>query len=224
MREEQLKLSKDTENSELQVLLQTTTNNLAQKEKEYQLQKAEITKLQEEKEKAKQYRSVLEKLEIEKGQLEKKVSEMNTNVAESQANANSTDSSYHKLVEEKELAQSQIDFLNSVIVDMQQKNNALKTRLEILEMGILPSDANDLIEEGITKRVVPPRLFCDICDQFDLHDTEDCPRQAQGSPTPPTSNNKHTVGSRAITQDRPYCDICETFGHNTEDCDDAETF
>ena len=26
-------------------------------------------------------------------------------------------------------------------------------------------------------RAVPPRLFCDICDEFDLHDTEDCPTQ-----------------------------------------------
>ena len=28
-------------------------------------------------------------------------------------------------------------------------------------------------------RAVPPRLFCDICDEFDLHDTEDCPTQVR---------------------------------------------
>ena len=29
---------------------------------------------------------------------------------------------------------------------------------------------------------VAPRLFCDICDAFDLHDTEDCPTQAMPDP------------------------------------------
>ena len=49
----------------------------------------------------------------------------------------------------------------------------------------------------------PPRLFCDICDEFDLHDTDDCPLQAQ-SDSPPPSMHHGLRGS-----DRPYCDKCE---------------
>ena len=52
---------------------------------------------------------------------------------------------------------------------------------------------------------VAPRMFCDICDQFDLHETEDCPQQAMTSDSPPPS---HHGGSRDTV--RPYCDTCES--------------
>ena len=55
-----------------------------------------------------------------------------------------SDPTHQKLVEEKELAQGQIDFLNSVIVDLQRKNDDLKARVEILETGISPADADEL--------------------------------------------------------------------------------
>lgn len=64
-----------------------------------------------------------------------------------------------------------------------------------------------------------PRLFCDICDCFDLHDTEDCPTQAQMSEDPPHSTHH---GSRG--EERPYCEICEMFGHWATNCNDDETF
>lgn len=64
-----------------------------------------------------------------------------------------------------------------------------------------------------------PRLFCDICDCFDLHDTEDCPTQAQMSEDPPHSTHH---GSRS--EERPYCEICEMFGHWATNCNDDETF
>ena len=32
---------------------------------------------------------------------------------------------------------------------------------------------------GVSSRQAAPRLFCDICDEFDLHDTEDCPKQVR---------------------------------------------
>lgn len=62
-----------------------------------------------------------------------------------------------------------------------------------------------------------PRLFCDICDCFDLHDTEDCPTQAQMSEDPPHSTHH---GSRS--EERPYCEICEMFGHWATNCNDDE--
>lgn len=50
----------------------------------------------------------------------------------------------------------------------------------------------------------PPRLFCDICDIFDAHDTDDCPIQEQDDDGPPPTQyheSRHT--------DRAYCDTCE---------------
>lgn len=75
--------------------------------------------------------------------------------------------------------------------------------------------------EGVSKREkkAPPRLFCDICDCFDLHDTEDCPTQAQSPDSVP-----HTTYHGNPADERPYCDICEAFGHATESCNDDQTF
>lgn len=58
-------------------------------------------------------------------------------------------------------------------------------------------------------------MFCDICDVFDAHETEDCPRQATSDSPPPVQ--QHTSQPRGTV--RPYCDICEgyflfMFGNN----------
>lgn len=58
----------------------------------------------------------------------------------------------------------------------------------------------------IQKKNLPPRLFCDICDQFDLHDTDDCPKQAQDAePIQPIKTDK-----KKVLVERPYCDTCES--------------
>lgn len=41
-----------------------------------------------------------------------------------------------------ELDKSQINFLNSIIVDMQRKNDELKARIHYLEIGGLPGAAD----------------------------------------------------------------------------------
>uniref|UniRef100_A0A3B3CQB2 CLIP1 zinc knuckle domain-containing protein n=1 Tax=Oryzias melastigma TaxID=30732 RepID=A0A3B3CQB2_ORYME len=107
----------------------------------------------------------------------------------------------------------QINFLNSVIVDLQRKNEELKIKLKKLALAELG--------EGVPKREkkATPRLFCDICDCFDLHDTEDCPTQAQSPDSVPHSTYRGNPAN-----ERPYCDICEAFGHATESCNDDQTF
>ena len=40
-------------------------------------------------------------------------------------------------------------------------------------------ETSEFIFNGVSSRAVPPRMFCDICDQFDLHETEDCPTQVR---------------------------------------------
>ncbi|XP_078045829.1 cytoplasmic linker protein 190 isoform X2 [Augochlora pura] len=125
-----------------------------------------------------------------------------------------------KLKEENENAQTQINFLNSVIVDMQRKNDVLKCKVEVLEMGVPANEADDYTQNTLEKRMAAPRMFCDICDQFDLHETEDCPRQAQDF----LETEKVAKSPKKVSADRPYCENCEMFGHDTRDCDDAETF
>ncbi|KAF5929336.1 hypothetical protein HPG69_019357 [Diceros bicornis minor] len=128
-----------------------------------------------------------------------------------------------------------IDFLNSVIVDLQRKNQDLKMKVEMMSEAALNGNGDDLNnydrdefliihvnicsddQEKQSKK--KPRLFCDICDCFDLHDTEDCPTQAQMSEDPPHSTHH---GSRS--EERPYCEICEMFGHWATNCNDDETF
>lgn len=67
--------------------------------------------------------------------------------------------------------------MNSVIVDMQRKNDDLKAKMELYETAGILDESVDFMFNGVSARDVPPRLFCDICDEFDLHDTEDCPTQ-----------------------------------------------
>ncbi|XP_012277804.1 restin homolog isoform X2 [Orussus abietinus] len=132
---------------------------------------------------------------------------------------NNNEVSIQKLLEENETVKSQVDFLNSVIVDMQRKNEALTCKIEVLEMGVPANEADDYSRSTLDKRAAAPRLFCDICDRFDLHDTEDCPRQEQdfADPAPTTKTKKPPI-------ERPYCENCEMFGHDTLNCDDKETF
>ena len=57
----------------------------------------------------------------------------------------------------------------------------------------------------------PPRVFCDICEVFDQHDTDECPLQVSttGSDSPPPSAT--TKSQRAPGgSDRPYCSNCES--------------
>ncbi|XP_073943788.1 cytoplasmic linker protein 190 isoform X2 [Choristoneura fumiferana] len=121
-----------------------------------------------------------------------------------------------QIAEEKAEIEGQVSFLNSVIVDMQRKNQLLLARVQALEGG---SPDEPTFNGRKTPRAVAPRLFCDICDVFDAHDTEDCPRQSAEPDLPPA-----TPGTRQKPPPRPYCDICEVFGHATENCDEEETF
>lgn len=48
-----------------------------------------------------------------------------------------------KVTEERDAALGQVEFLNSVIVDLQKKNNEFKTRLEIMESGVVTNGDGD---------------------------------------------------------------------------------
>ncbi|XP_064210949.1 CAP-Gly domain-containing linker protein 1 isoform X5 [Tribolium castaneum] len=126
----------------------------------------------------------------------------------------------NSLIQDKEMAENQIKFLNSIIVDMQKKTEEQRARIEILESGYSPAMADELKLMGSPQRQVPPRVYCDICEEFDLHETEDCPKQ--NTDLAPANGGQR--GEHKHVPERPYCEICEAFGHATEDCQEDQTF
>ncbi|CAG4988747.1 unnamed protein product [Parnassius apollo] len=192
-----------------------TINNLKEevdiKIRDLKLKDEMITRLQEE---LKNHKVKAEVAEREKIILQKEIASIGTSVRDKNDNnavgtLGQGDNASTRIQEEKEI-EGQVSFLNSVIVDMQRKNEQLMARVQALEGGTITSEPP--LFNGRKTRA--PRLFCDICDMFDAHDTEECPRQAD-APAP---------AARTPPPPRPYCDICEVFGHATENCDEEETF
>ncbi|KAK9885999.1 hypothetical protein WA026_014785 [Henosepilachna vigintioctopunctata] len=130
---------------------------------------------------------------------------------------------YQKLLEDKLQAENQVKFLNSIIVDMQKKNEEQQLKIEILESGYSPAAAEELHLLGYSSsnKQIAPRIYCDICERFYEHETEDCPLQMsedmRAPPIPPEKKNKKPAP-------RPYCELCEAFGHDTQDCQEDVTF
>ncbi|XP_064651460.1 CAP-Gly domain-containing linker protein 1-like isoform X15 [Lineus longissimus] len=212
----------EAERASMQTSLETTTKLLKQREKELEKQRSEINNLQTETSRANTYRQTAQNYEKDNKNLKDRLSQLEKTLAESKANANiasnvnTRDTVVAKLQDDKVNAEGQVAFLNSVIVDIQRKNEDLQARLQAMESGVL--NGSDL-GESPPLRHSAPRLFCDICDVFDLHDTEDCPKQTMSDYETP---EPHHPGVRG--EERPYCDICEMFGHWTADCDDEQTF
>ncbi|XP_019216249.1 CAP-Gly domain-containing linker protein 1 isoform X2 [Oreochromis niloticus] len=202
---------------------------ISDKDRELETLRNEIAVLRGENAMAKTLQSAVETLERDKAQLQSRVHSLEQRLMGAQALEEgdkelppSGDAALEQLREEKEFAEGQINFLNSVIVDLQRKNEELKIKLKKLALSEFNgNDGTDGFDEGISKREkkATPRLFCDICDCFDLHDTEDCPTQAQSPDSVP-----HTTYHGNPAVERPYCDICEAFGHATESCNDDQTF
>ncbi|XP_044189414.1 CAP-Gly domain-containing linker protein 1 isoform X2 [Thunnus albacares] len=202
---------------------------ISDKDRELETLRNEIAVLRGENAMAKTLQTAVETLERDKAQLQSRVQSLEqrlmgteTSEGEDREAPPSGDAAVEQLREEKEFAEGQINFLNSVIVDLQRKNEELKIKLKKLALAEFNgNDGTDDFDKGVSKRAkkATPRLFCDICDCFDLHDTEDCPTQAQSPDSVP-----HSTYHGNPADERPYCDICEAFGHATESCNDDQTF
>ncbi|XP_068609022.1 CAP-Gly domain-containing linker protein 1 [Brachionichthys hirsutus] len=208
---------------------QETEALISDKDRELETLRNEIEVLRGENAVTKTLQSAVETLERDKAQLQSRVHSLEQRLMGRQASEGdeseappSGGAALAQLREEKEFAEGQINFLNGVIVDLQRKNEDLKIKLKKLALAEFNgNDENDGFAEGVSKREkkATPRLYCDICDCFDLHDTEDCPTQAQSPDSVP-----HTAYHGNPADERPYCDICEAFGHTTESCNDDQTF
>jgi len=205
----------------LESKIEILAESLEDKKKEYSIKEFEVSQLQSENSDLTSYKRQVLMLEQEKRDIEAQLiqvaAESRMRAAKSPSPAYTNDSTQN---DGDDNLRMQVEFLNSVIVDMQRKCDKLSTKLELYESAGILDESVEFMFNGVSSRAIPPRLFCDICDEFDLHDTEDCPTQA----TPVVEEKTHTRkgGKRGV--ERPYCDTCEIFGHKTEDCNDNETF
>ncbi|XP_063820523.1 CAP-Gly domain-containing linker protein 1 isoform X3 [Pseudophryne corroboree] len=225
-----LKTEFDEEKTSLQKSLTSTSALITEKDRELERLRKEVTLLRGENESARTLQLAVKSLETEKLKLEQKVHNLEKELNENKTQLNnlsnsSGDASFNSQYQDDCASmKSQIDFLNTVIVDLQRKNDDLKDKIDkMVEASLNVNNVDEMenydsLNGTQAKKKVPPRLFCDICDCFDLHDTEDCPTQAQLPDLP--HSNFH--GNRK--EERPYCDICEVFGHWTNSCNDDETF
>ncbi|XP_062360077.1 LOW QUALITY PROTEIN: CAP-Gly domain-containing linker protein 1 [Cinclus cinclus] len=227
LRESTLKKEIDEERASLQKSINVTSALITQKDEELEKLRHEITVLRGENASAKTLQSVVKSLESDKLKLEEKVKNLEQKLKENNEQPLTvvSPSGDAATLLQEEIArekQQEIDFLNSVIVDLQRRNEELNLKIQRMCEAALNGNEEEINnydseEESLSKK--KPRLFCDICGCFDLHDTEDCPTQAQALEEPPHSAHH---GSRR--EERPYCDTCEVFGHWTADCNDDETF
>jgi CLIP1 zinc knuckle len=76
--------------------------------------------------------------------------------------------------------------------------------LQLTKTCFISRNGMDL--EFLVKKKPAPRLYCDICEEFDAHDTEDCPAQcSEMNYSAPAEKKKE----RKLPPPRKYCDICE---------------
>ncbi|XP_069650811.1 CAP-Gly domain-containing linker protein 1 isoform X11 [Haliaeetus albicilla] len=225
-RESALKKEIDEERASLQKSISATSALITQKDEELEKLRNEITVLRGENASAKTLQSVVKSLESDKLKLEEKVKNLEQKLKENNEQPLTVTSSSGdiaaNLLQDEIAKEKQIDFLNSVIVDLQRRNEELNLKIQRMCEASLNGNEEEINnydseEESLSKK--KPRLFCDICGCFDLHDTEDCPTQAQMLEEPP-----HSAYHGSRREERPYCDTCEMFGHWTADCNDDETF
>ncbi|XP_033923983.1 CAP-Gly domain-containing linker protein 1 isoform X5 [Melopsittacus undulatus] len=223
-RESTLQKEIDEERASLQKSINVTSALITQKDEELEKLRNEIMVLRGENASAKTLQSVVKSLECDKLQLEEKVKSLEQKLKENGQPLTEVGSSGDIAadLQDEITKEKQIDFLNSVIVDLQRRNEELKLKIQKMCEAALNGNEEEINnydseEESVSTKKL--RLFCDICGCFDLHDTEDCPTQAQMLEEPPHSSYH---GSRR--EERPYCDTCEVFGHWTADCNDDETF
>ncbi|CAF0739802.1 unnamed protein product [Didymodactylos carnosus] len=118
--------------------------------------------------------------------------------------------------------EKQIEFSNSVISDLRNENEKLKKDLIFAKNPFVTSNETignkDENIDGFKTKTLLPRLYCDMCEVFDQHDTDDCPKQS--SITEEHQNHTNNSNSaRSSKVDRLYCAKCEEFDHV---CDDAD--
>ena len=58
-----------------------------------------------------------------------------------------------------------------------------------------------------------------MCEVFDQHDTDDCPKQSSMVDEPATATGP--LRERVLPAPRLYCEKCEEFGHDCNEIDET---
>ncbi|KAL5111747.1 CAP-Gly domain-containing linker protein 1 [Taenia crassiceps] len=121
---------------------------------------------------------------------------------------------------------NQVNFLNSIIIDLHAKNADLEQRLRdaIEHPGGVGTGEKTGMKVEARKPVAKMRYWCDNCEVFDFHDTEQC----QHEPTVTRRSVVHKLARHiGPSSNRVYCENCGVFDrHTTAECieDPQETF
>ena len=118
--------------------------------------------------------------------------------------------------DDRSAMESQINFLNDVIVDLRNTNEQLKKEIEFHRNPFVGDDGDLSAQAAIgrSSRSAAPRLYCDMCEVFDQHDTDDCPKQS-------SLIDDQQPRERVLPAPRLYCDKCEVFGHDCNEIDET---
>jgi CAP-Gly domain-containing linker protein 1 len=104
---------------------------------------------------------------------------------------------------ERDELKEHIEYYQSVVVELQNKIQEYENYFAS-------------VQETSEEKPATTRLYCDICDAFDLHDTEDCPQQSMAAKEL-ENHSRHDISKKQNSATRLYCDNCEEFGHDTSD-------
>ena len=136
--------------------------------------------------------------------------------------------------------EGQVNFLNDVIVELRNTNELLKKELEFQKNPFLGDEQYS--QTGATRTSTSaPRLYCklkttwnslltlptytpslslgDMCEVFDQHDTDDCPKQSSLIDDQPPVD--HHSRDRVLPPPRLYCEKCEQFDHDCNEIDET---
>lgn len=190
-------------------------------------------------------KTLIEKLETENSELNEQVTLLKTQTSsisdsEKDEKIKSLENQISELESHNEYFQNCILELQNRATELEELNMEYQTRLEEYETyikSITPveefaqaeayQNEQNGISENKSSNAKTLRKFCDICEEFDLHDTEDCPQQSSAQ----QDQSSHTRYNAPKRESRAYCDNCEVFGHETSNCpnskqqsDDDQTF
>ncbi|XP_063675647.1 CAP-Gly domain-containing linker protein 1-like isoform X29 [Bolinopsis microptera] len=131
--------------------------------------------------------------------------------------------------------QCKINDLEEEVVRERSRTHELEQRLNsppVMSFENIDNLSNISSSPPITAPgFIPNRVFCDNCDVFDEHDTENCPVEFDDYSLEVEDEVDRGVSPGGIRHGglrglsgRPYCTVCEMFGHTAAECEDDMTF
>lgn len=114
--------------------------------------------------------------------------------------------------------------MNSIISEQNLTINKLRTELcqKKSSSESYEYDSFSNVKVGNLSKFKPKKIreYCDHCEVFDLHDTNDCSKEA--TQRAELCNHVATLSPLSknpiSTRPRPFCNYCEAFLHPTNEC------